>query len=413
MRKSKLIVLFVLAAAATSLAQLVAPLDMKDANSRLLQQRYLPELKAVAEEARTIKFPYPFYFSQLLDIDEVKQQRMAQSSLRFDRFQNVTVLEITGNYYAAYSAELMDKNKRARATLNDVILPLLKAEVTHFEKSGAFQAYAFEISHHVRHRVMGVSSEHAENVVLLIPCAAAKKLVEAKDPTAEQAALLEGQAFVDAEPVIIWTRDDHPAMARDTRHAARAGSDIAQENGGGNPLRVNVEEQLKPLAPTDSTPARDVSPEALKEIQASHQDAVARLVKELDSQAHFVSYAPPAFIAFHQGAYLQLSINTTVGQDGSRYRQAALAFDDHIVHLIRPVLGYFSDDTSFDGVDFSTTIHSGATTQSVEFIVPFTALRCYERYDCTGQQLINSSFVLINGERAALDLQIAETVATK
>ena len=45
---------------------------------------------------------------------------------------------------------------------------------------------------------------------------------------------------------------------------------------------------------------------------------------------------------------------------------------------------------------------------AVEFIFPTTALLCYERFDCTGQQLINLAFVLINGERVSLDLQSAE-----
>jgi hypothetical protein len=35
-------------------------------------------------------------------------------------------------------------------------------------------------------------------------------------------------------------------------------------------------------------------------------------------------------------------------------------------------------------------------------------MRCFAKYDCTGQQLINSGTVLINGERSELDLQIAE-----
>ena len=38
----------------------------------------------------------------------------------------------------------------------------------------------------------------------------------------------------------------------------------------------------------------------------------------------------------------------------------------------------------------------------------FPALLCYEKYECTGQELINRSIVLINGERVALDLQRAE-----
>jgi hypothetical protein len=33
---------------------------------------------------------------------------------------------------------------------------------------------------------------------------------------------------------------------------------------------------------------------------------------------------------------------------------------------------------------------------------------CFAKYDCTGQQLVNAGVVLINGERATLDLQKAQ-----
>jgi len=35
-------------------------------------------------------------------------------------------------------------------------------------------------------------------------------------------------------------------------------------------------------------------------------------------------------------------------------------------------------------------------------------MRCFASYDCTGQQLLDAGTVVIDGERAALDLQIAE-----
>ena len=150
-------------------------------------------------------------------------------------------------------------------------------------------------------------------------------------------------------------------------------------------------------------------------MQASNQQVVDQIVKELDPQAHFVSYAPPKFIAFRQGTYLGLSLNTALPDSaaGSRYKLAATAFDDHIAHLIRPVLSYFKDEQQFDGIGFGTTIHlSGksatSASEAVEFFFPFTALRRYERYDCTGQQLIDAGAVLIDGERVSLDLQIAE-----
>ena len=50
----------------------------------------------------------------------------------------------------------------------------------------------------------------------------------------------------------------------------------------------------------------------------------------------------------------------------------------------------------------------GSHTEAVEFFLPFRMMRCFENYDCTGQQLLDSGAIVINGERSALDLQIAE-----
>jgi hypothetical protein len=158
---------------------------------------------------------------------------------------------------------------------------------------------------------------------------------------------------------------------------------------------------------------RDVSPDKLQKLQTTYESNVQRLVSEVGQQAHFVEYAPPAFIAFHDGAYLQLSMNTDLEQPAgqSQYRMAALAFETHISHLLRPVSKRFHDNPQFDGVDFTTTVHQAAQSgsMSVEFVVPFSVLVCYEKYDCTGQELISRSIVLINGERVSLDLQRAET----
>jgi len=139
-------------------------------------------------------------------------------------------------------------------------------------------------------------------------------------------------------------------------------------------------------------------------------------VKELDTQAHFVDYAPPAVVAFRKGAYLEFSVNTSLpaGPDRSRYKLAALAFDDHIAHLIRPFMAYFKGDLEIDGIAFSTAIHQAdksASTQgseAVEFFFPTDGLRCYESFECSGQQLIDQGSVLINGERVSLELQAAE-----
>jgi len=36
-------------------------------------------------------------------------------------------------------------------------------------------------------------------------------------------------------------------------------------------------------------------------------------------------------------------------------------------------------------------------------------MHCFAHYDCTGQQLLDSGTIVINGERSALDLQVAES----
>jgi hypothetical protein len=162
--------------------------------------------------------------------------------------------------------------------------------------------------------------------------------------------------------------------------------------------------------PAAARPARDLSIAALQQQQAPIQGLIDRIMHELDSDAHFVSYAPPVLIGFHNKAYLQLSVTTTLApsDSGSQYRIAALAFDRHVSHLIRPLLAILPKETDFEGILFSSTIRIGDLSQSVEFFLPVSELRRFAEYDITGQQLINSGLVLINGERAGLELQSAE-----
>jgi len=394
---------------APAVAQVVSPLEIADADMRELQQRYLGTLQAIAAQMGAHKFPYPFYFSHVLDVDEAKQQQLDQRSIRFARFENQTVLQITGNYYASYAAPAMDANARARRTFFDVMLPLLEAAVPQFPADQDFRAFALEISHHVRGKVSGIRAEGPENIVLVLPRATAKKLVSATDVEGQQAALLEGSVYLNGEPMMLWLSED-PAPPDWNKRAkekrAPPAEPPSQPSASGEPSVA--EALLKPPA----MPVRLITPDTLKTLQASHQEVVARLLRDLAAQANFVSYAPPAFIGFHEGAYLQLSMATTLEekQPVSRYAAAALAFDEHVSHLVRPVLVYFQQDSSFDGVDFSTTVKGPAVEKSlaVEFFMPFSAMRCYAQYDCTGQQLLNSGIVLINGERAGVDLQASE-----
>ncbi len=399
----------------------MAPEEIRDPELRALQQKYRSELKLIGTAAATHSFPFHFYFSRKLGLAEKDQPQNDQRSIQFDRYKDRVVLKITGNYFVSYSAELLKPEERARQTYENVMLPLLRAAVQALDKADVPQAFAFEISHHVRKKVIGVPSENAENVVLVIPKVSAQRLVLSADPGVREVALFQGEFYLNAVPIFSRTpkgESAHRTAAQQTAPAAVATPPAAVPAPPAIPLpTVAVKVSAAPAEPAPRV--RDSSPEAVKALQKSLQPAIDKLLKELDSQAHFVSYAPPTLIQFHNGVYLQVSVTTTLppAQSGSQYKQSALAFDQHIAHLIRPVLAYFKDHRGeFDGIDFSTSIRVGTGTEgsplAVEFISPFKLLSAYADFDSTGQQLIDASFVLINGERVSLNLQGAETAST-
>src|SRR5437868_7886926 len=195
-------------------AQVVAPVEIKDPALRDLQMKNIEDLKVVGQEIVTSSFDFPFYLSRKLDIDEKQQQAGDQRSIRFDHFNGKTVLAITGNYYAAYSAEKLNGEQRARETFLNLIMPILKAAVPRFQNNRSVQGYALEISHHVLGKVMDVSMERPENLVVFLPQNAALKLLSGKDESARQAALLEGQVLLNAAPITIWLNGQGPKLAR-------------------------------------------------------------------------------------------------------------------------------------------------------------------------------------------------------
>ena len=418
-----LIVLSLIVASA-ALAQVVSPVEIKDPALRALQQQYMDDLSQAGADILSTHFDYPFYLSRKLDLDEARQQVADQASIRFDTYSGKTVLAITGNYYAAYSAQKIYPEQRARSTFLNVVMPVLKAAVPHFQNNQHVQGFAVEVSHHIMGKVMGVSMERPENLMVYLPRNGALKLLAAKDETAQQAALLQGQVFLNAQPISVWLNDSvpPPAVSADDKgdstqpEPAQTGAEVVStgSGSGSQPSAAASPNPLKPKEPPPPPP-RDTSAQVLAALQLSDQPIVDQIVKDLESQAHFVSYAPPKFVAFRQGIYLELSLNSTLAASaaGSRYKLAATAFDDHVARLVRPLLAYFKDAQDFDGIGFSTNIHlagksAPAVSEAVEFFFPLSSLRCYEKYDCTGQQLLDSGTVLINGERVALDLQIAE-----
>lgn len=412
--------------------QVVPPIEMADAELRILQEQSMASLVQAGSEIRANHFSYPFYLSRKLDIDEETQKRTDQHSIRFERFNDQVVLAITGNYYAAYLEDNVSEGDRARESFLNAVLPILKIALAHFEQSKSIQGYAIEISHHVRTKVIGMPMERPENMMVYLQQSVASKLVAAKTAGEVQAALMDAQVYVNAQPINLWLDHNSPRVIKTLAPAPkRASQDFVVERAESQLMTAEKltsarEETTAGLMKTGALPmdspgagvsGTDTSKEALAALQSANQAVLGRVLRELEPQAHFVTYAPPAFVPFRRAVYLQFSVNTELPASalGSRYKLAAMAFDEHISHLIRPAVEYWKAGPDFEGISFSTTVlvsglgvAQGSQTQAVEYYFPYRAMRCYEEYDCTGQQLIDAGTVLINGERIGLDLQRAE-----
>lgn len=393
--------------------QVLAPPEILDPAMSALQQRHFPELKAAGIEITSHQYPFRFYLSRTLDLTERQEQLTDQRSIRFSNFQGRTVLQVTGNYFAAYSNETMSRNERVKRTYLDVVLPILRATASRFGAEPQLTAYAVEVSHHVRKRVLGVTVENPENLAIIIPRSTAEMVAASNNENEQVAALLESRVFIDGKAVILWPQQGVTAAESADPSPLSAPLQATPQVVNASAILGTTPSTPPPVAPQ---PARDISSDALRQQQTAYQGLFDGIVHSLDGAAHFVSYAPPVLVGFHGMSYLQLSVTSNLApQDaGSQYRMAALAFDRHVSRLIRPVLAMLPKDPEFDGVVFSSTTKvvgntgdSGAS-QSVEFFLPLAELRRFEKYDITGQQLINSGFVLINGERVGLELQSAE-----
>src|SRR5215469_3940467 len=398
-----------------SFAQVISPLELNDPKLQRLQQRNFRTLVDIGGEIQRYKFPYPFYLSKVLDVDLAKMKEVDQRSIRFDSYKGETVLALTGNCYASYNADTMDAEARLRTTFEQVIVPILKIEVPHFPDDSVFASFAIEVSHHVRAKVMGVRQEQAENVTVIIPVSSAQKVVDAKNDDQKQSAILESRTYLNGQPYALWVHEGPPPEDWQDRYGPPINKKQSADLATAAPNQPELPSAtVSPnLLKTGPTSMRIVTPQALANMQHQNQDTIDRVVKSLDKEARFFPYAPPTFIGFRQGAYLQLSISTQldVPSGTSRYKQAALAFDEHLSHLIRPLLEFFPGEVDFDGVDFSSVIrlkNGEDKIHSVELFLPVRMMRCFANYDCSGQQLINSGTVVIDGERSELDLQLAE-----
>jgi hypothetical protein len=397
-------------------AQEFSSVSLGDPYIRGVQAKHAPQLRGLVSEISKRDFPFKFTLGSVIPKDAQQPDQHGPGPVRFSKYNSALTLEISGNYSVSYTSSMLSTNDRARHTFSEVILPILKDATSRFQNSEVPLTYLVEVSHHVQSRVLGIPTEGIETIAVLIQQLQAERLVRAKTLEDQQEALLDGAVYVNAQPFLLWLTEDEPPKEEQQRILERSlarhkelDQITTESENRSSPDHPLVSEHLLPY-PKASRPK--VDPLKVDELNEKYKDLLVKISRELDGQMHFVPYAQPAFIEFRGKRYLQLTISTSLApsEAGSRYRVAALAFDEHVAHFVRPTLALLPETGDWDGIVFSSMVKSDASesAEAVEFFFPSEALRSYKSYDLTGQQLIDRGRVLIDGEPAQVDLLKAE-----
>ncbi|MEJ2009221.1 MAG: hypothetical protein P8Z30_13880 [Acidobacteriota bacterium] len=165
------------------------------------------------------------------------------------------------------------------------------------------------------------------------------------------------------------------------------------------------------LAPRVASPP--VATQAdVQRLQTRYEAQLDALGKEGVAKMHFVAYAPPSFVIFHNRLYLEITLRNPRmfdPQAGSIYKRTAQSFDLFLALQLKAVLAQVPSDPSLAGLDITVLDELNskpkASSEAAEFICPLGPLRQFADAGITNQDLIDQSVVLVNGVRIALNLQ--------
>jgi hypothetical protein len=422
----------------------VSPAEILNPDLKALEETYFPQLKALNQSIAKTKFPFPFYLSRFVGIDPAQQVEADSRGLEFVRFQDRVILKVTGNYSAAYDSNRMTRNERAAATLRTVIFPLLELVTAAMPQELACDGIGFELSYHVRSKERSYDFEGKENLVLVLDRNDAWALSVATTDPARQEILNRNKIYVSGNDFGLSLTEHDPlnvqALPRsipakpDATSTARSSTLVAR-----SPLLMKSSQSAQVVtspalgAPADPAPASAIpaAPAAkaadpapagphpasadADRLNEKYQAQLAAMAKEGAAKFHFVDYAPPTFMIFREQIALQMTLRNSIQFGpvrGSIYKRAAQSFDLFLAPQLKDLSDRISPDLDFQLFDFSVlnklSPSAKATSEAIEFICPRTALKQFVNAEITNQQLLDQSFILVNGVRIALNLQLVE-----
>jgi hypothetical protein len=189
----------VLLASAPLVSAQVSPNEILDPDLKALEKQYFSQLKSLNQAIAKMHFPFPFYLSRYVGIEPAKQAETDSRGLEFVKFRDRTVLKITGNYEAAYSATQFTRNERAARTFQDVLLPILQTVTQGIPPDVACDAIGFEVSYHTRAAEKSYDYEGKELLVIVVDRSDAFVLAQATNDTARQDVLNRSMIFLGGQ----------------------------------------------------------------------------------------------------------------------------------------------------------------------------------------------------------------------
>jgi cell division septation protein DedD len=441
-KKTLLSMVLLLAFCARPTFAQVNPAEILNPDLKALEQTYFQQLIAINQSIAKTRFPFPFYLSRHVGLDPAQQAEADSRGLEFVRFQDRVILGVTGNYNAAYDTLRLTQNERAAATFRSVILPVLSVVTAALPEDLACDGIGFEISYHTRTKDRSYDFEGKEILVVVLDRADAWVMARAATDAERQDILNRSRVFVsgvdyglsltERDPLNVQTlprsvpaKPDATSTARSSAMASH--SSLLKPVLAPSPATVSAPALLESAAvaaatdhpsPTvaDPPPAAPVPTQAdADRLDEKYQSQLAALAKEGAAKFHFVSYAPPTFVVFHEQMALQMTLKNSLqfgALKGSIYKRAAQSFDLFLAPLLKDISERVSSDVEFQLFDFSVLnkLSPGAkeTSEAIEFICPRTALKQFVNAEITNQRLLDQSVVLVNGVRIALNLQLVE-----
>jgi len=421
----------------------VSPNEIPNPDLKVLQESHFQQLIGLNQSIARMKFPFSFYLSRYVGLDPGKQAEADSRGLEFVRFQDRKILKISGNYNAAYNVLRMTQNERAANTLRSVVLPILNLVTSVLPPDLDCDGIGFEISHHARTNEKSYDFEGKEILVVVFERDDAWAMAHAQTDAERQEILNRNKVFVSGADFGLSLTERDPLNVQSLPRSIPARPDATST--ASSSVLTSRSPLLKPAAAT-AVPYASLAPEpqattaapkaALSQPAAiseadppkrikTQKDAdylddrykpqLAALAKEGAEKYHFVSYAPPAFVIFHDQIALQLTIKNTLAfgpGKGSIYKRAAQSFDLFLAPQLKDISSRISGDVDFQLYDFSVlnklSPTAKETSEAIEYICPRGALQQFVNAEITNQQLLDQSVVLVNGVRIALNLQLVE-----